>query len=76
MNSTIESGKKDGGRRATGEGQAHARRKTVIGLRSTPRVPAWGQFESILGSPETLRNVERKSWKAVFLGTRTNRPTL
>jgi hypothetical protein len=33
------------------------------------------EFESISGLPETLREVERKSLKTVFLGTRTNRPT-
>ena len=28
-----------------------------------------GQFESIMGSPETLRNLERESLKTVFLGS-------
>jgi hypothetical protein len=55
MNSTIESGKKDGGRRATGEGQAHARRKTVIGLRSTPRVPRLGPVRIHYGVPRNIK---------------------
>jgi hypothetical protein len=33
-------------------------RVVVIGIQSRPRVTRSGQFESMMGPPETLRNVE------------------
>src|SRR5580693_899712 len=55
-------------RAQTSEDNRAARQVLVAGLQSCPRSTCPGLVRIHVGHPQTLRDVERESWKTVFFG--------